>query len=56
MDEAEYLAAFRVMNDNILIASDGTQYFSSDKIHCDNCSVKNHKNGKKRIHIALSHR
>lgn len=47
MDEAEYLDAFRVMNDNILIALDGTQYFSSDKIHCDNCSVKNHKNGKK---------
>jgi hypothetical protein len=46
MDEAEYPDAFRIMNDNILIALDGTQYFSSDKIHCDNCNVKNHKNGK----------
>ena len=47
MDEAQYLDTFRVINDNILIALDGTQYFSSNKIHCDNCSVKNHKNGKK---------
>ncbi|MCP4648893.1 MAG: ISNCY family transposase [PVC group bacterium] len=47
MDEAEYPDSFRIINDNILIALDGTQYFSSDKIHCDNCSVKNHKNGKK---------
>ena len=51
MDETEYPEAFRVMNDNILIALDGTQYFSSKKIHCDNCSVKNHKNGK----ITFSH-
>jgi len=42
MDEAEYPDSFRIINDNILIALDGTQYFSSDKIHCDNCSVKNH--------------
>jgi len=51
MDKTEYLEAFRVMNDNILIALDGTQYFSSKKIDCDNCSVRNHKNGK----ITFSH-
>ncbi len=46
LDESQDLDDFRVMTDNILVALDGTQYFSSDKIHCDNCSVKNYKNGK----------
>jgi hypothetical protein len=36
---------FRSFNNNILIALDGTQYFSSKSIHCDNCNSKHHKNG-----------
>jgi len=36
---------FRSFNNNILIALDGTQYFSSKSIHCDNCNSKEHKNG-----------
>jgi len=39
------LDAFRSYNDNLLCALDGTQYFSSKKIHCQNCSSKEHKNG-----------
>ena len=38
------LDAFRSYNDNLLCALDGTQYFSSNKIHCENCSSKEHKN------------
>lgn len=39
------LDRFRSFNNNLLVALDGTQYFSSNKIHCKNCSVKEHKNG-----------
>ncbi len=28
-----------------LVAIDGTQYFSSNKIHCNSCMVKHHRNG-----------
>lgn len=36
---------FRSFNNNILIGLDGTQYYSSKAIHCDNCNKKQHKNG-----------
>ncbi|MEA1864837.1 MAG: ISNCY family transposase [Euryarchaeota archaeon] len=40
-----YLNSFRGINRNLLIALDGTRYFSSDKIHCKNCSEIHHKDG-----------
>jgi hypothetical protein len=40
-----HLNGFRSYNNNLLCALDGTQYFSSKTIHCDNCSTKEHKNG-----------
>ena len=42
---AGHLDAIRSYNNNFLCALDGTQYFSSKTIHCDNCSTKKHKNG-----------
>jgi len=36
---------FRSFNNNIVISLDGTQYFSSKTIHCDNCNTKDHQNG-----------
>jgi len=42
---ANHLDGFRSYNNNLLCALDGTQYFSSKTIHCDNCSTKEHKNG-----------
>ncbi|WDN87492.1 hypothetical protein BuS5_00460 [Desulfosarcina sp. BuS5] len=42
---ANYLDDFRSYNNNLLCALDGTQYFCSKTIHCDNCSTKEHKNG-----------
>ena len=39
------LDAFRSYDNNLLCALDGTQFFSSNKIHCQNCSSKEHKNG-----------
>lgn len=31
--------------DYLLLSIDGTQFFSSSKVHCDNCCEKYHKNG-----------
>lgn len=45
LDKFGYLDDFRSFNNNLLIALDGTQYFSSHSIHCDNCNEKHHKNG-----------
>ena len=42
---AGILDSYRCINDNILIAPDGTQYFTSDRIHCENCSITKHRNG-----------
>jgi hypothetical protein len=37
--------SMRGINNTILIALDGTAYHSSSRIHCENCSTKEHKNG-----------
>jgi len=39
------LDTFRSSHDTRLIALDGTWYFSSEKIHCENCSSIEHQNG-----------
>ncbi len=46
LNAAGHLEYYRSINNTILIALDGTQYFSSNKIHCPNCNTKRHKNGK----------
>ena len=38
---------FQFYKGSFLVALDGTGYFSSSKVHCENCCVKNHKDGKK---------
>jgi len=43
--DSGHLDAFRSYDNNLLCALDGTQFFSSNKIHCQNCSSKEHKNG-----------
>ncbi len=45
LDESGHLELYRSINGDLLIALDGTQYFSSAKTHGAKCSVKNHKNG-----------
>ena len=39
------LETYRSINGDLLVAMDGTQYFSSTKIHCSQCSVTEHSNG-----------
>lgn len=41
------LESFKFMDDHYLVSIDGTGFFSSPKIHCDNCCVKQHSNEEK---------
>lgn len=41
------LKRFQFMDDYYLLSVDGTGYFSSHTIHCDQCCIKNHRNGSK---------
>ena len=45
MEEAGILKRFRSYSDQLLVALDGTEYFSSKKIHCENCSHRILQNG-----------
>lgn len=40
-----YLTDFRSYLDNLVVALDGTEYFSSNTIHCDDCSQTHSNNG-----------
>ena len=40
-----HLDAYRQLGDQVLIGLDGTQYFSSNTIHCAQCNTTNHSNG-----------
>lgn len=50
-EQSRQLESYRYINGDLLVALDGTQYFSSSKICCKNCKVTQHKNGK----ITYSH-
>ena len=47
------LSSFKFMQDHYLLSVDGTGYFSSHHIHCDQCCVKNHKDGSKTYYHQL---
>lgn len=46
LEKAGYLKAYRFFEGCLLVPLDGTEYFRSSKIHCSNCSVTHHANGK----------
>ena len=50
-----YMDEFRSYNNNLLVALDGTGYFSSQAIHCHDCSQTHHKNKDGNITITYSH-
>jgi hypothetical protein len=45
LQRGKALEPFAFYNGGYLLALDGTGYFSSQKIHCASCQVKEHKNG-----------
>ena len=52
LHDTGYFKTFTVLDNSLLIALDGTEYFSSEKIHCDCCSTQEFANGK----IRYSHK
>ncbi|MHC5730192.1 MAG: ISNCY family transposase, partial [Nostoc sp.] len=40
-----YLKPYQCLGGHLLVTLDGTQYFSSQTIHCKCCSSRTHKNG-----------
>jgi hypothetical protein len=47
LHQAGHLESWRTLPDKLLLALDGTWYYSSQKIHCPNCSCLEHKSGEK---------
>jgi len=45
-----FLTAYEVLNEQMLVGLDGTEYFSSDAIHCPQCSHRTHKGGQFSYH------
>ena len=43
--ESRVVDSHRSLNESLLLAFDGTEYFSSEAIHCDQCSTRQHANG-----------
>jgi hypothetical protein len=46
LNQANYVEPFKVLDKQLLVAFDGTDYFSSYTLHCKCCSTKELKNGK----------
>jgi hypothetical protein len=46
-----YFEHYRSINKNILIALDGVNYFSSQKINCNQCNTRNHKSTGKTTYL-----
>lgn len=45
LDQTGQLEAFRFLDKHLLLSLDGTRHFSSQKIHCENCSQKSTAEG-----------
>jgi hypothetical protein len=48
LEQQGQLESFHSVADTLLIAIDGTEYFSSSQIHCSNCSTRTLKSGETR--------
>ena len=53
LDRSGILRGLRGFEDDILVALDGTQYFSSKNICCENCSTKKHRDGTVTYHHSV---
>ena len=45
LEKQGIIKKFLYLDEQILIALDGTEYFSSKKINCPDCNVRHHRNG-----------
>lgn len=55
LTQAGVVDSFRALDSTLLLALDGTEYFSSQAIHCACCSTRTHANGQTtHFHTALT--
>ena len=45
LEQQQFLEPFRVLQDQLSVSLDGTQYFSSKALHCQNCLTRRLANG-----------
>jgi hypothetical protein len=45
LEENQISNQFKYLNNQLLLALDGTEYYSSKKINCPQCNCRNHRNG-----------
>ena len=46
VQRGKQLPLYEFLDGYYLVSNDGTGMFHSEKVHCENCCVKNHRNGK----------
>jgi hypothetical protein len=47
VQRGKVLEQYKFLGNSYLVSVDGSGFFSSEKVFCENCCVKNHKNGSK---------
>lgn len=47
LDKNQVINKFKYLENQILLALDGTEYYSSSKINCPHCNCRKHRNGSK---------
>ena len=50
LKDNKYLESFSFYKNSFLLAMDGTGFFSSHDVNCENCCVKNHRDGSTTYH------
>lgn len=45
VQRGKHLALYTFLDDYYLVSNDGTGFFHSEKVHCQNCCVKKHRKG-----------
>jgi hypothetical protein len=53
LEQSGAIDQLRVLNDHLLIALDGSEYYCSTELHCPNCSTRKHSKGKVEYHHSL---
>jgi hypothetical protein len=50
--EAGVIREYEYRDKNVIVSADGVEHFSSTKVHCPNCTTRQHRNGETSYHHA----
>lgn len=53
LQRGKYLQEFQILPDHYICAIDGVYHHSSEKVHCEQCLTKKHRNGSVTYHHAM---